>query len=159
MLTLKRAFVYVTFACIAAAGFANPTLIVASCFYTLAVAFVAANMIASFASCDRRRTFHISVGIASAVYLWIAMEPGYDGNNHFLVTERLFYAMEGILPHHESGFPPPPPIGTPAQMPSESSFHTEHLLAVWHATWSIAIGEMAGLVTFHLTNRKSNVTI
>ena len=158
MLTLKRAFLYVTFACIAAAGISRPILIVASAFFTLAVGVICVNTIASLILSGRQRRFHIAAAVCSAIYLWLAMGFGFNGNSHLLLTERLFYAIEHLLPFHESGYPPPPAIGESAEWPSESSYRTEHLLAIWHATWSITIGELAGLMAFHLTDKKSNVT-
>lgn len=154
MLTLRRLFLYTTLACFSAAAFALPTVTVASSVYTLSLIVLSVQMVASFVRDHERRSYHIGFAVTCALYLWIAMGSRNGDNNYLLLTQRLFYGLEGFFPLHESGFPPPPSIGERYQMPSESSFRTEHLLAIWHSTWSVVVGEVAGLISYGVTRHR-----
>lgn len=152
MVSLRRLCLYTTLACFAIAGFAQPTVTVASSIFTFSLIVLSAQIVASFICDQERRSYHIGFSAICALYLWVAMVSRNNGNENLLLTQRLFYEIEGLFPLHE--YVTPLLTYMPYHMPSQNLFRTEQLFAIWHSIWSVFLGEVAGVISYELNRHR-----
>jgi hypothetical protein len=146
-----------------AIGFAAlryPAVYFASAIYSGTLCLVAINAILACTRVRRRRDFHISFAIASSLYLFAALNSRDSEYKHLLGTQQLFHAVEEYFPTHDIEYPVPPPAiptlvpGRVAERDSPVPFRTDHLLAIWHCIFAVALGEIAGLVVVTLKQQE-----
>ena len=142
---------YVAFIGLASVAMLNPTRLVSSLYFTGGVGVIAFTAVASILGSANVRRFYVSFSIACSIYLFVSIGGGLGSNSPLLLTQVLFYEIDGIFPPHYHGLQPPTiALGGTPPATQKPEFQTEDMLIIWHVVWSIVLGEIAGLLSAHL---------